>query len=85
MPQELEERVQRVARAAYAALGLAGYGRVDLRVHPERGPLVIDVNPNPDLSPDAGFAKAAQRASLSHADLVRRIVEDALRRAGALA
>jgi D-alanine-D-alanine ligase len=85
LEKELERRVHAVARAAYAALRLSGYGRVDLRLDPARGPLVIDVNPNPDLSPDAGFAKAARRAGLSHADIVRRIVEDALRRAGALA
>lgn len=85
MPRDLEERIRAVARAAYAALGLSGYGRVDLRVSGEREAFVIDVNPNPDLSPEAGFSKAAARAGISHADLVRRIVDDALRRAGSLA
>ncbi|MCY2961208.1 MAG: ATP-grasp domain-containing protein [Planctomycetota bacterium] len=85
MARELEERIRATARAAYAALGLAGYGRVDLRVSARGEPFVIDVNPNPDLSPDAGFQKAAARAGLDHAHTVRRIVDDALRRAGALA
>jgi len=89
MSSALEERIRAVAHAAYAALGLSGYGRVDLRVDAHldagRGPFVIDINPNPDLSPEAGFSKAAARAGISHADLVRRIVDDALRRAGSLA
>lgn len=68
------------ALAAWDAIGLAGYGRIDLRLHPERGPLVLDVNPNPDLSPDAGLANAAKRGGIAYEQLIARIVRDALRR-----
>lgn len=76
----LEKALCETALAAYAELGLAGYGRVDLRVCHERGPLVLDVNPNPDLSPGAGFAKAAARAEIPYEELVERIVRDAVDR-----
>jgi D-alanine-D-alanine ligase len=76
---ELERTVRSTALAAYNALGLAGYGRIDMRVDAERGPLVIDVNPNPDISPTAGFARAAERAGLSYAQLIARILEEARR------
>ena len=41
------------------AVELRDYGRVDLRVDAAGQPWVIDVNPNPDISPDAGVARSA--------------------------
>ncbi|MBL8862430.1 MAG: D-alanine--D-alanine ligase [Planctomycetes bacterium] len=75
------ERIEATARRAFDVLGLSGYGRVDVRLDARGVPWVIDVNPNPDVSPDAGFALAAARAGLPHAEVVERIVA-AARRAG---
>ena len=55
-------------------------GRVDLRLDAKNEPFVIDVNANPDVSPDAGFALAAARASYAYADVVEWIVRSALAR-----
>lgn len=74
---DLAAEIVRIALAAYDAIGLRDYGRIDLRVSERHGPVVIDVNPNPDISPDAGLAKAAARGGMSYVELIRTIVESA--------
>jgi D-alanine-D-alanine ligase len=71
----LVETITRVTRDAWYALGLRGYARVDLRIDAAGAPWVIDVNPNPDLSHDAGFARAAAAAGMDYGALVARIAE----------
>ncbi|HEU0030228.1 MAG TPA: ATP-grasp domain-containing protein [Kofleriaceae bacterium] len=72
--------VEQIARDAWHALGLRDYGRVDLRVDASGQPWVIDVNPNPDISPDAGVVRAAKLAGLSYPKLVETIALTAWRR-----
>jgi D-alanine-D-alanine ligase len=77
---ELIARVERTARAAWDALGLRDYGRIDLRVDAADTPWVIDVNPNPDISPDAGVVRAARIAGMSYPQLIAHIAGVAYRR-----
>jgi D-alanine-D-alanine ligase len=72
--------VEAAARGAWAALGLRDYGRVDLRVDAAGTPWVIDVNPNCDISPDAGVARSAAAAGMSYVELVDAIAQAAWRR-----
>jgi D-alanine-D-alanine ligase len=80
LPQELHDRCVRVALDAFDALECRDYGRVDLRLTADGDPYVIDINPNCDLHPEAGFAKAAAKADWSYPALVRKLVEVALER-----
>lgn len=77
---ELTAEIDRVARAAYRAVDLRDYGRVDLRVDSAGIPWVIDVNPNPDISPDAGVPRAAAAAGMSYPQLIDRIATIAMQR-----
>ena len=81
IPADLARRLGRVARHAWDMLaGQEGYGRVDLRVTPDGQPFVIEVNPCPDLSADAGLARMGRAHGWEYTELVMQIVEEALGR-----
>jgi D-alanine-D-alanine ligase len=80
VPAALATAIEVTARGAWAALGLRDYGRVDLRVDAAGIPWVIDVNPNCDISPDAGVARAAAAAGSSYVELIDSIAQVAWRR-----
>jgi D-alanine-D-alanine ligase len=80
LPERLADRLRRVASGAFRALGLRDYGRVDMRVSASGIPYVIDVNPNCDLSQDAGFARAANAVGIDYAELAKRLVGYAISR-----
>ena len=73
-------RVERAARQAFVALGLADYARIDVRLAADGTPYVIDVNPNCDLSDGAGFSRAAGYGGYDYSALVERVCRIALER-----
>jgi D-alanine-D-alanine ligase len=73
----LAGRLRALAEAAWNLFALTGYARVDFRVNAKNEPLILEINPNPCLSPDAGFAAAAERAGISYPELIERIVRAA--------
>ena len=73
--------LQQTAVAAYQALELRDYGRVDMRLQADGKIHVIEVNPNPWLSSKAEFAMAARKAGRTYSQLVEEIVELAMARA----
>lgn len=77
---EVESEIERTAIAAFNALELRDFARVDLRIDDSGTAYVIDVNPNCDLSSDAGVARAALAGGLEYHQLIGRICEIAWRR-----
>jgi D-alanine-D-alanine ligase len=77
----LLEHLKQIARDCWRAFDLTGYVRVDFRIDPAGQPWVLEVNTNPCLSPDAGFAAALAHANLDYTQAIERIVCDAVSRA----
>jgi D-alanine-D-alanine ligase len=76
----LAARVRRVATDAFRAVGVRDYGRVDVRLAASGVPYVVDVNPNCDLSPNAGMVRAAAAVGIDYSALAGLLVRYALRR-----
>jgi D-alanine-D-alanine ligase len=77
---ELTEELQRIALQAWRVVGGDGYGRVDFRIDRAGKPWILEVNSNPDISPDAGLARMAGVEGLDYGALVRAICERGLHR-----
>jgi D-alanine-D-alanine ligase len=67
-------RIRDVSRHAWTAIGCRGYARVDIRLDAAGTPYIVEVNCNPDISPDAGFFRAARAAGCSYQDMAERIL-----------
>ncbi len=75
----LLDRLSDLACACWNEFDLRGYARVDFRVDPEGRPWILEINANPCLSPDAGFAAALQQAKIKYTTAIERIIDDAMR------
>jgi D-alanine-D-alanine ligase len=73
------ERLSEAARACWALFGLRGYARVDIRMDDENTPWVLEVNANPCLSRDAGFAAAAAEGGFRYRQVIDMVLHAAMR------
>ena len=80
LPRSVETKVKEMALKAFRLMECRDYARVDMRLSAKNEPYVLEVNPNPDLSDDAGFYRSAKTYGMSYADLVGSIVVFALER-----
>jgi len=74
----LLDELRVLALQSWRLFGLRGYARVDFRVDEHGRPWILEINANPCLSPDAGFAAALDRAGIDFALAVKRIVADGI-------
>jgi D-alanine-D-alanine ligase len=75
LDEETTKRLADTSVAAYQALKLRDYGRIDMRLTEKGDVYVIEANPNPWLSSSAEFVMAARKAGRSYSQLVGEIVD----------
>ncbi|MBF0315685.1 MAG: ATP-grasp domain-containing protein [Oligoflexia bacterium] len=78
LSSKLRKAILDTAQKSAAILGLHSYGRIDLRLDEHEIPYIIDVNPNCDLDPLAGFAKSMRTKNLPYPQLLQKLLEVAL-------
>jgi D-alanine-D-alanine ligase len=81
LPPGKDAELKRLALECFHLIGCRDYARIDFRLTPGGDAYVLEVNPNPDISDDAGFARSARTAGFSFPDTIGKIVESALERA----
>jgi D-alanine-D-alanine ligase len=76
--ERIKKKIQITALASYDALNCRDYARIDIRLSNDGVPYVVEVNPNPDISSDSGFARAAAADRINYDDLLYTIANFAL-------
>ena len=82
----LRKRIEQVCRAAFSALRVRDWCRIDVRLDEKGVPHILELNPLPGILPDPDanscFPKAARTAGISYDALVNQVLDIACRRVG---
>jgi D-alanine-D-alanine ligase len=74
-----KNKVESAALQSYALLCCRDYARIDIRLR-GKTPYVLEANPNPDISPSAGFVRSLKVAGISYEEFIKEIICFALER-----
>ncbi len=80
LPKKLEKKIIDISLKSFRIMRVRDYARVDIRLNKDLEPFVLEVNPNPDLTEDAGFMRSAKAAGYSYTKTLEKIIEFALKR-----
>ncbi|OIN96851.1 D-alanine--D-alanine ligase [Candidatus Desantisbacteria bacterium CG1_02_38_46] len=78
LPKEIYKEAQELALRAHRVLGCRDYSRVDMRVG-KKGIYVLEVNTVPGMSKLSLVPEAARAAGIEFSELVRRLIDLALK------
>lgn len=74
LPMKIEKQAKEIAVKAFKVMGVRDYARVDIRLSKYNKLFVLEVNPNPDLTEDAGFMRSSKAAGYSYVKTLSKII-----------
>ena len=77
---DLAETLGTLAVEAFRATGCRDVARVDFRLDAGGSPMILEVNPNPDLGPTAGWARALRASGRDYSATIADLANQAWRR-----
>lgn len=83
LDSSMREHIVRTTKIVARTLDLDGYNRIDYRLGSDGKLYFLEANPNPEIARSEEFASAAEEAGMSYSQLIQRIVDLGLQRAGA--
>jgi D-alanine-D-alanine ligase len=75
-----KRRISQIVTRTFHLFNCRGYVRVDLRMDTKGDFHVIEVNPNPDITPGNGTARHAEAIGITYTDFIKKIISLALER-----
>jgi D-alanine-D-alanine ligase len=79
----MKKRVEHVAIKVFKLFECRDYARVDMRVDRDGKIYILEVNPNPDISPQSGMARALKVQGTTYAEFIGNLIERAVLRKNA--
>ena len=74
IPDTLRRDIGNLALSAASVLSLSGYCRFDMRQSKDGKLWIVDINPNPDISADAGFRRALDAAGIPFPQFLNALI-----------
>lgn len=74
LDEATQDRISKLCKRVYRALGMSGYGRMDLRMTDQGDIYVIEANANPNIEYGEDFSESAESVGVSYEDLLQKIV-----------
>jgi D-alanine-D-alanine ligase len=78
LSEAVRDKIMQDSVSLFKILGLKGYARLDWRLTHDGEPVFLEANPNPALSQDDDFAKAAKTHGYAYGELIATIAQGAV-------
>ncbi len=76
----MKRRIEHIALRVFKLFGCRDYARVDIRIDRDGKIYVLEVNPNPDISPQSGMTRAIKVQGMTFEEFIGGLLDRALQR-----